>query len=292
LVSAQRQSFDDIEIVVADDGSTDPSVEVIVRVADGRVRLLRLPHAGPAAALNRAIASTRGQFVAFLDGDDVWNEDKLARQVAFMEAHPEADLTFALSRTIDENGRGLGLISRGWHGPVPFERLLVDNVITSGSAVLVRREALLAAGPFDEALAAAHDHDMWLKIAARRVGNVLCVPEVLQSYRRRSGQITRDWRLMEASMRQVFARHRASCGTNAASMEREAQCNLYRYLAVLNYEAGRIGKGGELMGRSFLASPYAFVRARRSYLVTGALCARAVLPVWLCRTLERVLRGC
>jgi hypothetical protein len=131
------------------------------------------------------------------------------------------------------------------------------------------------------------DVDMWLRIARLRPDNVHCLPQVLVSYRRRTGQTTRDWRLMESCLRRIFARHG---GARALALEPEALCNLFRYLAVLNYEAGQVRQGLGLMARSFLASPRVFVRSRRSYLVAGALGARALLPSPLFRALERSLR--
>jgi glycosyltransferase involved in cell wall biosynthesis len=292
LRSAQAQSLSEIEIIVADDGSTDGTADVAEQSADPRVRVLRLHHGGAAAALNRAIAEANGRYLALLDGDDLWDRDKLLRQVAFMQARPEVDLTFCLARTIDEHGRDLGLSSRGWPGPLPFERLLADNLIANCSMVVMRTEALRAAGPLDESLAGAYDYDLYLRIARQRPNNIYCVPEVLSSYRRRTGQITRDWRLMERCIRTVLKRHGVGAGILAPALEREALCNLYRYLAVLNYEAGQVGQGLALMARSLAAAPLVFARAKRSYLVTGALCTRAVLPTPIFRFVERTVRGC
>lgn len=292
LRSALGQTLTDIEVIVADDGSTDNTAEFAERAADHRTRVLRLPHRGPVPTLNRAIAEAKGRYLAILDGDDLWDRDKLARHVAVMDECPTSDLTFSLSRTIDEHGRDLGIVSRVWQGPLPFERLLVDNVVYSGSAVVLRLAVLRAVGGFDESLPAGYDHDLWLKIAQHRPGNVRCLPEILLSYRRRPGQISRDWRLMEACGRQIIARHSVCCGERAVVLEREALCNLYRYLAVLNYEAGETVQGLVLMARSLLASPAVFAKSRRSYLVAGALCARAVLPTPIFRVLEGLRSRC
>lgn len=292
LHSALGQTLPDLELIVADDGSTDETAEEVARAADHRCRVLRLPHVGVAAALNSAVAQARGRYLAFLDGDDLWDAAKLERHVAFMAVRPGVDLTFSRSRTIDEKGRALGLVSRRWRGPLPFERLLVDNFIVSGSATVVRCEALRAARPFDTSLAAGQDVDMWLRIARQRPDNVHGIPEVLVSYRRRPGQITRDWRLMESCLRRVLRQHSAGCGARTAGLERAALCNLYRYLAMLNYEAGHAGQGLRLLARSLLASPRAFAKSQRSYLVAGALGARALLPGPCFRALERVVRRC
>jgi hypothetical protein len=209
-----------------------------------------------------------------------------------MDQRPDLDLTFSRSRTIDAEGRDLGVTSRAWQRPVPFERLLVDNFIANGSAVLVRRPALLAAGPFDPSLRAAYDWDLWLRIAVQRPANILCIPEILMSYRRRPGQITRDWRLMRDCLSTIYARHRGRCGPAKASLDGEARCNLFRYLAVLNYELGQGRQGLALLAQSFAASPFGFLRTPRSYLVLVALLCSALLPKALVQALERAVRRC
>ena len=94
----------------------------------------------------RGIEPAQAHYIAFLDGDDLWAPRKLERHIEFFETHPEVDLTFSWSRIVDEQGRDTGLTSRLWKGPVSFAQLLADNVIGNGSALVVRRDALMAAG--------------------------------------------------------------------------------------------------------------------------------------------------
>ena len=292
IASALAQTLGDLEVIVVDDGSSDGTADLAEGMADPRVRVIRLSHAGPAPALNRGIAEAKGRYVAIFDGDDLWDRNKLHAQVSLMDDRPDVDLTFCLSGTIDAQGRDLGMTSRPWVGPVPFERLLVDNIIACGSTVVLRKSALLDVGSFDASLLAAQDWDLWLRMAMRRPGNVWCVPEVLTSYRRRQGQITRDWRLMYDCLTKVYQRHRGQGRAKQASLEREARCNLFRYLAVLNYELGHGRQGLALLARSFAASPAKFLRTQRSYLVLGALLARTLLPEAAFKALERAVRGC
>ena len=292
IASALAQTLGDLEVIVVDDGSSDGTADLAEGMADPRLRVIRLSHSGPVLALNRGIAEAKGRYVAFLDGDDLWDRTKLEAHVTLMDQRLEVDLTFSRSRTIDAEGRDLGLASRSWQGSVPFERLLVDNIIANGSAVLVRRSALLKAGPLDPSLAAAYDWDLWLRIARQRPANVVCLPEILMSYRRRPGQITRDWRLMRACLTTIHDRHRGQGGEDKASLEREARCNLFRYLAVLNFELGHGRQGLALLARSFVASPAKFLRTQRSYLALGALLGQALLPASAFKLLERVVRRC
>jgi len=292
IVSALAQTLQDLEVIVVDDGSSDGTAELVERMVDPRIRVVRQPHAGPASALNRGIAEAKGRYVAILDGDDLWDRTKLQRQVSLMDQRPDVDLNFCLSRTIDIHGRDLGVTSRATHGTVPFERLLVDNLIANGSTVVIRRSTLLDVGPFDGSLPAAQDWDLWLRIARQRPANVLCLPEILTSYRRRPGQITCDWRLMHDCLSKVYTRHRGQGGAGQAALDREARCNLFRYLAALNYELGQGWQGLVLLAKSWAASPTMFLRTRRSYWVLSALLCRTLLPAVLFRALERMVRRC
>jgi len=212
IESALRQTLTNLEVIVVDDGSSDDTGRVVSCIDDPRVRFESMPHQGAAATLNHAVRIASGTFVAFLDGDDLWAPAKLERQIAFMEQRPETDLTFSQSRLCNEHGANLGLTSRREHEPVSFERLYVDNMIGNGSSVVARRTALLEAGPFDTELLGGYDFDVWLRIALLRPANVFCIPAVLTYYRRREGQITKNWKLMGAALKRVLRRPRLGRG--------------------------------------------------------------------------------
>ena len=138
--------------------------------------MLRQKQSGCAAARNAGVAASTAQYVAFLDGDDLWAPEKLERQAAVLDARPEIDLTFSWSRIIDGSGAGTGHMHRAAAGATGFGDVLTRNVVGNGSSVVMRRSALERAGPFDESLRAASDFDMWLRIAALRPANCWCVP--------------------------------------------------------------------------------------------------------------------
>ena len=108
IVSVERQHYEPLEIVVVDDGSTDDTPAVIASLGT-RVRSLRQPNAGPAAARNRGLAAARGELFAFLDADDLWPDGKLQRQVAALEADPDLDLVLGRVSYLPESG---GVLAR------------------------------------------------------------------------------------------------------------------------------------------------------------------------------------
>ena len=192
IASVRAQTFADWELVIVDDGSTDDTRDVALRTADdARVRYLHQPRAERSAARNRGIAETTGEFVAFLDGDDLWRPEKLARQVAALRAAPDAGLCYTVARFVDVDGRPLPLRKppRPVSGRI-FPTLMHGNVLILAS-VVVRRRALAEVGGFDERLPVygCEDWDLWLRVARRFV--VIAVDEELTLYRQHAANTAR-----------------------------------------------------------------------------------------------------
>jgi glycosyltransferase involved in cell wall biosynthesis len=198
LDSVLAQSYSDLEVIVVDDGSTDGTRDAVLAVK-GPIRCLTQVNAGPSAARNAGIAAARGELICFLDADDLWTPDKLQRQVAFMEEHPEVGLVFSDEEEFDDAGvhcpsllattrYGSGLGPKQ-HIEGAFQKLLEENFIPT-STVMARRRCFDAAGLFDVALRAAEDRDMWARIAV--TFPLVCMPERLGSKRVVAGSASRD----------------------------------------------------------------------------------------------------
>ncbi len=182
---ALAQTYGDVEIVVADDGSTDDSVAIVASYGD-RVRGLRQGNAGPSAARNLALRSATGEFVALLDADDRFHPEKLARQVAVLRARPDASIVHCGWRFVDRDGRELP--ECGWprlEGDV-LERLVLGNLVHPVSVVL-RRATIDDVGGFDERCPVNEDWDLFLR-ASRRGARWACVDAALCDYRVHPGQ--------------------------------------------------------------------------------------------------------
>lgn len=184
LASALAQTFRDFEVVVIDDGSRDGTASVIRRIiaSDSRVRLIEQENGGIAAARNRGVRESRGAMIAFLDHDDLWHADKLALQIALLDAHPLAAAASCYSAVIDEDRNCLGWRFGGDANGDVYSEMLVWDIVSGGSVALIRRESLDAVGPFDEALPMRSDWDMWIRIA--RCFPFATVPRTLVGYTR------------------------------------------------------------------------------------------------------------
>jgi glycosyltransferase involved in cell wall biosynthesis len=187
LESVLRQTHADLEIVVVDDGSTDGTAETLAAVRDPRLRVFRQPADGLVSALRRGLAESRGALVARMDADDVAEPRRIERQVELLDRRPRVGMAATWVAVIDERGRELRREVLPSDDRDLSRRLLLRNPFQHGS-VVVRREALEAAGGYRDDYGANEDYDLWRRIAAS--WELACVPEVLYRYRVHSGAVT------------------------------------------------------------------------------------------------------
>jgi glycosyltransferase involved in cell wall biosynthesis len=190
--SVLDQTFQDFELITVDDGSTDGSRRVLESFGD-RITILQHPggeNRGQSAAINLGMRHARGQYIALLDSDDLWLPRKLEIQTAYLDAHPDVGLVYGNGLAIDAEGRKLYDIYEPGHieGSNPH-RVLLDCYFLVPNNSLVRREVFERAGPFDESLRAAQDHDMAIRIA--EITRLAYIDEQVFCYRRHPDSISR-----------------------------------------------------------------------------------------------------
>jgi glycosyltransferase involved in cell wall biosynthesis len=205
--SVLAQTFRDFELIVVDDGSTDNTVDVLAGYGE-RIRTLSKPNGGLSSARNAGIQAARGEFVAFLDADDWWMPEKLVRQVAWMQAHPETIFCSTAARLVNPEGESIGEWRCGACSSSALEAIFSANahVAGSGSAVVARRQALLETGGFDERLGSLEDIDMWMRLAAR--GGYQCIDEPLAVVVKRPDSMSRHLDVMRAAAMLVMRKNR------------------------------------------------------------------------------------
>jgi glycosyltransferase involved in cell wall biosynthesis len=286
LLSAQKQAYPHLEIIVIDDGSTDATSEIAESVAraDKRVRVVHQRNAGVAAARNRGIAEARGDYVALLDADDLWHRQNVALQMEAMKAAgPETALSYAWYVSIDEYGRVL------WDCPQyelrlrrqVFHKQIEGNFIGNGSCVLMRRSAVEAVGGYDMSLRArdaqgSEDHALYLALAER--WNFAVVPEYLVAYRRHAECMSGDYVRMARSEALVIADLRRRRPDVSACRFGRGQASAYEELlrgAVRDREWNRLAL---VLSRASQESTWCFLDlvGRRLIKVAGRYCLRMV----------------
>lgn len=189
--SILAQTFPDFELVAIDDGSTDRTVPILCRIADtdSRVRVVTQEHLGIPRTLNRGLSLTRGSYFALQDQDDVSFPERLARQVDFLDRHPEVAAVGCFSQVTDWQGRNPEVVG------CPTDHYAIRNWIMGGEwivyqAALIRRTALDAVGGFRVEFPICEDIDLFLRLMDHY--EVVNIPEVLYQYRRNAESITHD----------------------------------------------------------------------------------------------------
>ena len=178
MASVKAQTYRNFEIVVVDDGGTDGTCKALA--AWPKIRVLRHScRRGVAAARNLGVAAARGEWLAFLDSDDLWLPDKLARQMAYLESRPELSLC-----QTDETWvrRGVRVNKPESHRKVAGRIFLpsLRRCMISPSAVILNRRLLADHGGFDESLPAAEDYDLWLRLTWRYEVGLVDEPLVIK----------------------------------------------------------------------------------------------------------------
>ena len=191
IESALAQTRPPAEIIVVDDGSEDGTLAVAERYAP-RVRAIRKANGGPASARNEAIRNASGDYLAFLDCDDLWVPDKLAEQVAFLDAHPEVGLVYGQALMFRQQGADRVFGQRFGFTEAPSFRLLLYGDFIPNSTVVIRRRCYEAVGPLNERreLIAVEDYEYWMRIARRFP--IAGISRPLAHYRLREGNLMGD----------------------------------------------------------------------------------------------------
>lgn len=193
LDSVFAQTSTDYEVIVVNDGSPDtPQLERALAPYMSRIVYLKQENRGVSAARNTGIAAARGALIAFLDGDDVWLPNYLEVQVARIQADPTIDVLYPnvlMFGGSSEAGEEFMTICPS-SGEVTFERLLLQECNVSNCSI-ARKETIVRAGMFDEALRSVEDFDLWLRVI-KAGGRIAYHRDVLARYRRRPGSLTAD----------------------------------------------------------------------------------------------------
>lgn len=280
--SVFAQTLTDWELIIADDGSGAETRAYLRSITDPRVRVLWMAHSGrPSVMLNAGLREARGDFVAFLDSDDVWLPDKLERQVASLQRHPERRWSCTAFAVIDAAGRPLTTASSGRPAPSGWVRdhVMTDAIIIAMPSVIAARSLVEQAGPFDEELVMNYDGDLWLRLAA--MSELDGIDEPLTLVRRHTMHGGSDIIAWSDFRRVVEKALRATCDARFAALLREQRAvtsgGLARSQALYGTRIGVVRTLAESAPYSWCyrkwrrAAAYALARAFAPQILRSAL---------------------
>jgi glycosyltransferase involved in cell wall biosynthesis len=301
--SVESQDYGNHEIIVVDDGSTDNTKDIL-KTFENRTIYLRQENKGPSAARNLGIASARGEFIAFLDADDLWSPGKLRKQMKAIQEDQSVGLVACGEFEIDQSGKILG---GPWvYGNYPsreklLEALSIGQVVPGGtSGVLIRKECFLEVGEFDVSLKIGEDWDMWLRII--RKYNAVFVVEPLVMIRK-GGSVS--WSATGTTGESVL------CGPKKEEFyvtklieknligvtKRRGYANLYYRLGIACLSGSMRGQAFKYLMRSILLRPFWLYtkESKRLYFhardLRYSMVARSLIPNFILKEMRKLFRS-
>ncbi|MCM8781781.1 MAG: glycosyltransferase [Candidatus Omnitrophica bacterium] len=229
LNSVLNQTFQNLELIVINDGSTDATLDIISNTHDPRIKIFSYPHSGVSKSCNYGISKAKGKYIAFMDADDLWTQDKLKEQLKALQENPQAAVAYTWTDYIDEDGKFLGVASRVSIEGNVYTRLLLSDFLCNGSNALIRSEALAEVGEFDESFSVAQDWDIYLRLASRY--NFVAVRAAHNLYRLSIKTNSSDIFNMEKECLRLIDRE--YCKVQKGAVDGLKNCsivNLYMYL--------------------------------------------------------------
>lgn len=236
IESVLAQTFGNLEVVIIDDGSKDATGEIIKSYQDERIKYFYQDNRGLAAARNRAIAESTGEYLALLDHDDLWETEKLKEQVALLESDPGIGLVFSDAYIVDANNKEIGRFFdlHAPHRGRVVDQLIRDNFIPCLTAVM-RKNRLSAAGEFRTDLALAEEYDYFLRFSLLTDFDYVARP--LARYRLHPDNASKDLEKMydeEVECLKAIGRSPVNLLTKAAVIKQLAKKRIAHLLVSIN----------------------------------------------------------
>lgn len=244
--SVLAQGFEDFELIVVDDGSTDSTRGVVNRYEDPRIRYVYQDNAGGPAARNNGASQGRAQYLIFLDSDDILWPDALTWLIEEACRHPEAGLIGGGYQYINETGQVIGTYEPWLFGEqLDLKRWLLDCPFIP-SATLIQRRHFEAIGGFDLEQEAAQDWDLWLRMAAAECP-MHSLKRSICGYRLHSGSLTVDLERQKRGYLRALGKHFGKDQRNSLilAMRGEVYANAYLHVAAREYAAGLVAEAQE-----------------------------------------------
>lgn len=281
LESVFAQTYGEHEIIVVDDGSSDDTPDVLSRYAS-RVKYIRQENKGPSAARNMGIRAARGEYIAFLDADDLWLPEKLELQLDLMKRDPMTALVGCGIYAIDRDGQVVDTVVRREEEPDFPEQIGFWNAFGNPSCALARKSVFEELGPFNENLRFGEDWEMWLRISRRHRVRFVSLPMI--KFRKHDGFKNYERiDIIKSCIAEIMA---GFPETERRRNRKKVLCRLYKEMAWNYLSRGRRLQSIFFMGKAMLCHP----RKLYHHDERAKLLIRALLPAVAMKEMTRIKR--
>ena len=231
--SVFKQTNDQWQLIVVNDGSTDSTAEIVKEFDDPRIIYIYQENLGLSAARNSGIRNSRAEIIALLDSDDLWEPEFLEKMMGLIERHPDAAAVYCGFQYIDAKGQYMGVPSYKVVPPeTVYKKLICGGNWLAPCAVVFRRRLAQEVGLFDESLMAVEDADLWIRLSA--LHHFIGLPEVLVKYRRHDSNMSKDPHRMVTAKYQCTVKMFGSPEGDVSSWSNLKRCD---YEEVFQYGA-------------------------------------------------------
>ncbi|MDJ0701850.1 MAG: glycosyltransferase [Leptolyngbyaceae cyanobacterium MO_188.B28] len=276
--SVLNQTFSDFELIIINDGSQDKTLTIVQEFNDSRISIFSYQNAGLAASRNRGIENATGEYISFIDADDLWTSDKLEAQYHALQSNPDAAVAYSWTNCIDEQSQ---FLRRGYYlsfsGEV-CQYLLLTNFLENGSNPLIRHQALKTVGGFDESLKSSEDWEMYLRLAFKYSFVAVSSPQIL--YRISVGSMSTNTAKMEVETVKVIDRVFNQAPESLCYLKRYSLSNLYKILLYRSLE-GSPQKNKSLFALRYLGLAIRYDLFSFRGAVLGKVCLRLLVVMTL-----------
>ncbi|WP_028771788.1 glycosyltransferase family 2 protein [Shewanella waksmanii] len=306
IESVLNQSYDNFELILVNDCATDNSLAICQTIHDSRIRIINHKHnKGLAAARNTGIRHAIGHYVAFIDSDDQWHQDKLQLHVDHLNANPKVGISFSRSAFMQHDGTMTAIFQMPQLNNISAEVLLCRNPVGNGSAPVIRRAALNDirfqsyshasdhSCYFDETFRQSEDIECWLRMIATTKWQMAGIPQPLTYYRLNPEGLSSDVNKQLASWEKMIDKARIFAPKLLQQHESKARAYQLRYLARQAVRSGQGTTAKEMINKAIAQSPALLMEETGRTVVTfSAAYLLYVLPKSVFNTCAKIGQYC
>lgn len=299
IKSVLRQSYTDFELILVDDGGNDQSLAICQSFKDPRIRIVSQANRGLAGARNTGIRNAKGRYIALLDSDDLWHEEKLERHIRHLDANPAIGVSYSGSLFIDESDSSLGMSMTPKLTQIDTAHIFCRNPVGNGSAPVIRSAVFrdiafsqLVDGKiewayFDETFRFGEDIECWMRIACNTKWTFEGIEGDLTLYRIVSGGLSANTTKMYEFWNKMFAKVETYAPHVAFQHGKRARAYQLRYYARRAVREGQGMKAVATVLKALCCAPIILIEEpKKTFVTLAAAIIASVLPKTLFQRLE------